>query len=50
MDVYKEFKNEMLETVYMTEEQADDVIAFLNDRGLLDYDSLKEIYLYPEED
>jgi hypothetical protein len=50
VDVYDEFRKELLETVYLTEETADDVIAFLNDRGVLDYDMLKEIYLYGEDE
>lgn len=50
MDVYEQFKQELLETVYITEETADDVVKFLDNLGILDFDHLKEIYLYPEED
>ncbi len=49
IDVYEELKNSMLESCFITEDQADEVMKFLRGEGVLDYDTLKEMYLDDDE-
>lgn len=45
IDVYVELKYDLGVQADLTEYQATETIKFLEDKGLLDYDTLKEVYL-----
>lgn len=44
-DVYKELAIDLLTVINLSIEDAQKVVKFLDDEGLIDYDVLKEYYL-----
>lgn len=50
MDVYLELAEDIVDNCDLTLDQAKKVVQFLENEGLVDYDTLKETYLYPEEE
>lgn len=49
IDVYLELKYDLGIEADLTEHQATETIRFLEAKGLLDYDTLKEVYLTDDE-
>lgn len=49
-NVYDLLRDELLENTYISEEIAEEVVRFLQENGFIDYDVLKEIYLYEDNE
>jgi hypothetical protein len=49
MDVYQELAIDLVKTCSINMFTAKKIVAALEDLGLLDYDTLKEVYLEQEE-
>lgn len=49
-DVYEMLVNDILESVYVTEDQCWSIVHHLMNENLIDYDTLKEHYFYGDED
>lgn len=49
-DVYKLLSKDLLSCCDVDLSQAENIVEFLQNEGFIDYDQLKEYYLYPEED
>lgn len=50
IDPYKLFEEDLADQWLWEHFSPCDLINFLEDKGILDYDVLKEVYLYPEKD
>lgn len=50
VDVYQELINELISETGISEETAEIIVEHLNMLGLLDYDTLKEVFVYGLEE
>jgi hypothetical protein len=50
MNVYELLEQELIAHTSLSPEQAADVVSFLDAREVLDYDILKEVFLYPDDE
>jgi hypothetical protein len=48
-DVYGLLVDELCCNIYISEETAREVVQYLADNDFIDYDNLKEAYIYEEE-
>ncbi len=50
IDVYKELATDLLTATHLGMDQAVAIVSFLKDEGFIDYDQLKEYYIYEDDD
>lgn len=50
IDIHKEFAIDLMSAAPLSLEEAKKLASFLESEGFVDYDTLKEIYLYGEDD
>ncbi len=50
VDVYLILERDLIRNLDLTEKKAREVVQFLDSEGVIDYDLLKEVYFYPDED
>lgn len=50
IDVYEKLADELMFEFGFTASVAQNIVSFLEDQGVIDYDTLKEIFLYDDEE